>query len=209
MRKFEGNSEQQADDFLNHFFVDPFKYHQMAKEADAVNKANFFEEFKVYQEGDNLTKKSPAVTFGKGGKRPPHNGIAVEESPSFPITASHQDLNTPQAETQQLISDLDLTQINPAANITGSELLKEVVAERDNHYFSLTDDGKADNNANFLYPPLNATNNLLNQDEEDFLQNMLEQYKRDIGGHFISEARIETFARQVIPKEKLQEIMKM
>ena len=59
----------------------------MAREADAANKAapNSIEDFRVYQEGDNLTKKSPAVTFGKGGRRPPQNGIAVEESPSFPI----------------------------------------------------------------------------------------------------------------------------
>ena len=34
-----------------------------------------------YVEG-GLTKRSPAVTFGKGGRRPPQNGNpAVEESP--------------------------------------------------------------------------------------------------------------------------------
>ena len=38
---------------------------------------------------------------------------------------------------------------------------------------------------------------------------MIEQYKKDIGGHFISDGRIEAFARQVIPHSKLRDIMKL
>ena len=60
------------------------------------------------------------------------------------------------------IPDLDLTSIIPATHITGSELLiKEVEngADRDNtQLFSLTYDNRNESNQN-----------LLNQDEEEFL----------------------------------------
>ena len=44
---------------------------------------NNVEDFMAYQEGDKLTKRSPAVTFGKGGRRPPKAGDTafIEESP--------------------------------------------------------------------------------------------------------------------------------
>ena len=38
---------------------------------------------------------------------------------------------------------------------------------------------------------------------------MVNDYKREVGGLFISKSRLETFAKQVIPKEKIQEIMKL
>ena len=56
----------------------------MAKEANdnALASHNKVEDFVAYQEDGKLTKRSPAVTFGKGMRRPPpQNGIAVEESP--------------------------------------------------------------------------------------------------------------------------------
>ena len=66
-------------------------------------------DFMAYQEGDKLTKRSPAVTFGKGGKRPMQRGesAVVEESPSVP-TGAAESLG-PDFISQEL--ELDLTTI--------------------------------------------------------------------------------------------------
>ena len=55
-----------------------------------------------------MSKRSPAVTFGKGGRRPTQNRIAVEES-SLP----QNDLkNQVEGQIDELDeNDLDLTQI--------------------------------------------------------------------------------------------------
>ncbi len=64
---------EMEEDIFSQFFIDPFKYHELAEEHDKKQKAseNIVEAFRVYQEGDQLTKKSPAVTFGKGMRKPP------------------------------------------------------------------------------------------------------------------------------------------
>ena len=83
---------------------------------------------------------------------------------------------------------------------TGSgHFIKDLVDERDKNFFSLTSDNDKRLTSNFGKEDNDKSYTNLNPDEEDFLQAMLRQYKRDIGGHFISDGRIDAFARQVIP----------
>lgn len=62
-----GREESDDDEFLNANFSDPFKY-MKAKPKDAIAGGSPIK-FRAYQEGENLARDEPAVTFG-GGKRP-------------------------------------------------------------------------------------------------------------------------------------------
>ena len=87
------------------------------------------------------------------------------------------------------------------------------IMKKENNFFSNEEDnnnkfgGRDDDNRK--YAAQRYGQEQLSPTEENFLKKMVNDYKREVGGLFISKSRLETFAKQVIPKEKIQEIMKL
>lgn len=61
----------------------------------------------------------------------------------------------------------------------------------------------------FEESPSRQENNLVSADEQSSLKKIVSQHKKETGRNFISDERLEMFARQVIPEQKLQDIMNL